>query len=73
VRGAGPRRLTRVEPFHVPAFIKELQEKRFAPRKKQFSPPTVKQHLVALRMLFDCLMIEHVIDVNLAHAVRGPK
>ncbi len=37
------------------------------------SPPTVKQHLAALRMLFDWLVTGHVIDVNPAHAVRGPK
>ena len=33
----------------------------------------MKQHLAALRMLFDWLVIGHVIDVNPAHAVRGPK
>jgi integrase/recombinase XerD len=33
----------------------------------------VKQHLAALRMLFDWLVIGHIIDVNPAHAVRGPK
>jgi integrase/recombinase XerD len=32
----------------------------------------VKQHLAALRMLFDWLIIGHVLDVNPAHAVRGP-
>ena len=37
------------------------------------SPPTVKQHLAALRMLFDWLVTGHVMDVNPAHAVRGPK
>jgi integrase/recombinase XerD len=37
------------------------------------SPPTVKQHLAALRVLFDWLVTGHVIDVNPAHAVRGPK
>jgi len=45
--------------------IKRLQGK--------LTPPTVKQHLAALRMLFDWLVIGHVIDVNPAHAVRGPK
>lgn len=48
--------LTDVEPFHVAAFIKELQNKPFPPRDKPFSPPTVKQHLAALRMLFDWLV-----------------
>jgi site-specific recombinase XerD len=57
--------LAEVQPFHVAAFVKELQG--------QFSPPTVKQHLAALRMLFDWLVTGHVIDVNPAHAVRGPK
>jgi integrase/recombinase XerD len=37
--------LAQVHPFHVAAFIKELQ--------RQFAAPTVKQHLAALRMLFD--------------------
>ena len=57
--------LVQVQPFHVAAFIKELQG--------QFSPPTVKQHLAALRMLFDWLVTGHIIDTNPAHAVRGPK
>jgi site-specific recombinase XerD len=33
----------------------------------------VKQHLAALRMLFDSLVTGHVIETNPAHAVRGPK
>lgn len=57
--------LAGVQPFHVAAFIKELQG--------QLSPPTVKQNLAALRMLFDWLVTGHVLDVNPAHAVRGPK
>src|ERR1700694_153975 len=59
------RELDAVEPFHVAAFVKQLQG--------EFSAPTVKQHLAALRMLFDWLVIGHVLDVNPAHAVRGPK
>ncbi len=47
------------------AFVKELQG--------QFTPPTVKQHLAALRMLFNWLMTGHVIEVNPAHAARGPR
>jgi integrase/recombinase XerD len=62
-RGIGE--LAEVEPIHVAAFIKQLQ--------KEFSAPTVKQHLAALRMLFDWLVTGHVLDVNPAHAVRGPK
>ena len=63
--GRGIRELAAVEPFHVAAFIKELQG--------DFSAPTAKQHLAALRMLFDWLVTGHVLDVNPAHAVRGPK
>jgi site-specific recombinase XerC len=33
----------------------------------------VKQHLAALRMLFDWLVVGHILDTNPAHAVRGPK
>jgi site-specific recombinase XerC len=55
--------LERVEPFHVAAFIKDLQD--------ELSPPSVKQHLAALRMLFDWLVTGHVIDVNPAHAARN--
>src|SRR5271156_494851 len=57
--------LCEVEPFHVATFVKELQ--------REFSAPTVKQHLAALRMLFDWLVTGHVLDTNPAHAVRGPK
>jgi site-specific recombinase XerC len=33
----------------------------------------VKQHLAALRMLFDWLVTGHVLETNPAHAVRGPR
>jgi site-specific recombinase XerC len=51
--------------MHVAAYIEGLQA--------ELSKPTVKQHLAALRMLFDWLVVGHVIDHNPAHAVRGPK
>ena len=62
---SGIGQLADVQAFHVAAFIKELQG--------QFTPPTVKQHLSALRMLFDWLVTGHVLDVNPAHAVRGTR
>jgi integrase/recombinase XerD len=34
-----------VQPFHVAAFVKHMQ--------RDFTAPTVKQHLAALRMLFE--------------------
>jgi site-specific recombinase XerD len=62
---SGIGELVDVEPFHIAAFVKELQG--------QLAPPTVKQHLAALRMLFDWLVTGHVIETNPAHAVRDPK
>ena len=35
--------------------------------------PSVKQHLAAIRMLFDWLVTGQVLATNPAHAVRGPK
>ena len=63
--GHGLAQLAMVQPFHVAAFVKELQG--------HLAPPTVKQHLTALRMLFDWLVTGHVLETNPAHAVRGPK
>jgi site-specific recombinase XerD len=40
--------LTQVEAFHVAAFVHDLQD--------ELSPPSVKQHLAAIRMLFDWLV-----------------
>src|ERR1700675_192441 len=40
---------------------------------KGFEKPTVKQHLAAIRMLFDWLVTGQVVATNPAHAVRGPK
>ncbi len=61
----GIQELSSVEPIHIAAFVKALE--------KDFSAPTVKQHLAALPMLFDWLVIRHILDMNRAHAVRGPK
>src|SRR5437773_516745 len=37
------------------------------------SAPTVKQHLAAIRMLFDWLVIGQIVPANPASSVRGPK
>ena len=63
--GRGFGELEHVKPLHVAAYIEGLQA--------ELAKPTVKQHLAALRMLFDWLVVGHVLDVNPAHAVRGPK
>ena len=57
--------LADIEPVHVAAYIEALQTTA--------AKPTVKQHLAAIRMLFDWLIIGQVLAVNPAHAVRGPK
>ncbi len=53
-----------IKPTHVSTWI-EAQTKAHA-------APTAKQRLAALRHLFDWLVMGHVIEVNPAHAVRGP-
>ena len=58
-------RLADIEPMHVAAYIRALG--------KDFEKPTVKQHLAAIRMLFDWLVTGQVVATNPAHAVRGPK
>jgi site-specific recombinase XerD len=67
----GIAELSAVEPFHVAAFLKQLQDQEHSP--KPFTAPTVKQHLAALRMPFDWLVLGQIIKINPAHAVRGPK
>jgi site-specific recombinase XerD len=57
--------LEQVQPIHVAAYIEQLGAKH--------SKPTVKQHLAAIKMLFDWLVTGQVISINPAHAVRGPK
>src|SRR5437879_1145077 len=57
--------LAQVNPTFVAAYIEKLQ--------KQLAPPSVKQHLAALRMLFDYLVTGHVLPMNPATSVRGPK
>src|SRR6185369_2554590 len=57
--------LDKIEPMHVAAYIELLMQKH--------SKPTVKQHLAAIRMLFDWLVTGQVMPTNPAHSVRGPK
>src|SRR3984957_13227780 len=57
--------LVDIEPMHVAAYIRAMG--------KDFEKPTVKQHLAAIRMLFDWLVTGQVVATNPAHSVRGPK
>jgi integrase/recombinase XerD len=61
----GMRDLAMVEPVHVAAWLQELG--------RDHSRPTVKQHLAALRMLFDWLVVGQAAAYNPAASVRGPK
>ena len=55
--------LRAIAPLHVAAYI----------RAHPGSAPTVKQHLAAIRVLCDWLVVHLVLPVNPAAAVRGPK
>jgi site-specific recombinase XerD len=54
-----------LEPIVVAAYVEYLTT--------IYSAPTVKQHLAAVRMCFDWLVVGQVIPMNPASAVRGPK
>ena len=55
----GLHELAAVQPFHVAAFVKELQG--------TFAPPTVKQHLAALRILG----LPYGVDIDTVSAQAG--
>jgi len=57
--------LEQLTPVIVAAYIEELGQ--------HLDKPSVKQHLAALRMLFDYLVTGQVLPMNPAYAVRGPK
>jgi integrase/recombinase XerD len=55
--------LGEIQPVHVAAYVEHHPG----------SKPTVKQHLAAIRMLFDWLVTGQIVPVNPAASVRGPK
>ncbi|AME28777.1 tyrosine-type recombinase/integrase [Burkholderia sp. PAMC 26561] len=61
---AGVRSMTEVQPLHVAAWIES--------QTQTLSAPTVKQHLAAIRHLFDWLMTGQIVPHNPAASVRGP-
>jgi site-specific recombinase XerD len=61
----GIDQLQDIEPFHVAVYVQALGER--------LAVPSVKQHLAAIRMLFDWLVVGQVIATNPASPVRGPK
>ena len=63
--GQGISELDYIQPIHVAAYIEQLG--------REMSPPSVKQHLACIRMLFDWLVTGQVMPANPAHSVRGPR
>jgi site-specific recombinase XerD len=61
---AGIVALVEIEPLHVATYIEALQDK--------VAKPTVKQHLAAIRMLFDWLVTGGILASNPATSVRAP-
>ena len=61
----GIHELGAIRTHHVSAYIETLT--------RTYKAPTVKQHLAAIRMLFDWLIVGQVVEQNPAAAVRGPK
>jgi site-specific recombinase XerD len=57
--------LATIRPFDVASYIEA--------RQQTHSAPDVKQHLAAIRMLFDWLVTGQSVPMNPASAVRGPK
>jgi integrase/recombinase XerD len=55
--------LGEIRPVHVATYVEQHPG----------SKPTVKQHLAAIRMLFDWLVTGQIVPVNPAASVRGPK
>jgi hypothetical protein len=66
LRWADERRLTlrTIEPIAVAAYIEQL--------KQRLATSSVKQHLAAIRMLFDWLVTGQVLPVNPATSVKAP-
>ena len=62
--GAGVPSITAVQPLQVAAWIEWQTQTR--------SAPTVKQHLAAIRHLFDWLVTGQIVPHNPAASVRGP-
>jgi len=62
--GRGVTSIVGIQPLHVGAYIEALSLAR--------SAPTAKQHLAAIRHLFDWLVMGQVVATNPAASVRGP-
>jgi site-specific recombinase XerD/uncharacterized membrane protein len=57
--------LDAIQPVHVAGYVEHLSQSAAA--------PTVKQHLAAIRRMFDFLVVGQILPANPAASVRGPK
>jgi integrase/recombinase XerD len=57
--------LAQLQPIIIAGYVEQLSESK--------SKPTVKQHLAAIRMLCDYLVLGQIVPMNPAASVRGPK
>ena len=57
--------LPQLTPFLIASYIEHLGAR--------LAKPSVKQHLAAIRMLFDFLVVGQILSTNPASSVRGPK
>ena len=61
---ARARSLAQISPIAVATYIEEMHGR--------YRAPTIKQHLAAIRRLFDWLVTGQVVPTNPATSVRGP-
>ncbi|WP_434783433.1 tyrosine-type recombinase/integrase [Haloferula sargassicola] len=64
--------LEEIRPVHVAAYVEMFGNEEQEDGSK-FSPPTIKQHLAGIKMLFDYLVTGQIVPFNPAAAVRGPR
>jgi site-specific recombinase XerD len=57
--------LSDIRSAHIAGYVEQLM--------KTHTPPSVKQHLAAIRMLFNWLVVGQIVEHNPAAAVRGPR
>ena len=65
-RRKGGQQVETISSLHVAAWLEAMTA-------AGLSAPTIKQRLAAIRMLFQALAREHIVEFNPASVVRGPK
>lgn len=65
--------LETINPFVVAAYVEQGCPQRVEGDEIPLAPPSIKQHLSAIRMMFDHLVTGQIVAINPAAAVRGPR